>query len=35
MKPPRYLQPGDVLEMEITGLGARMNRIVDPSVGRA
>jgi 2,4-diketo-3-deoxy-L-fuconate hydrolase len=29
MKPPRYLQPGDVLEMGITGLGAQKNRIVD------
>jgi 2-keto-4-pentenoate hydratase/2-oxohepta-3-ene-1,7-dioic acid hydratase in catechol pathway len=28
MKPPRYLQPGDVLEMGITGLGAQKNRIV-------
>ena len=28
MKPPRYLQPGDVLEMGITGLGAQRNRIV-------
>jgi 2,4-diketo-3-deoxy-L-fuconate hydrolase len=27
MKPPRYLQPGDVLEMGITGLGAQKNRI--------
>ena len=29
MKPPRYLQPGDVLEMGITGLGVQKNRIVD------
>jgi 2-keto-4-pentenoate hydratase/2-oxohepta-3-ene-1,7-dioic acid hydratase in catechol pathway len=29
MKPPRYLQPGDVLEMGITGLGQQKNRIVD------
>jgi len=28
MKPPRYLQPGDVLEMGITGLCAQKNRIV-------
>jgi len=28
MKPPRYLQPGDVVEMGITGLGAQKNRIV-------
>jgi 2,4-didehydro-3-deoxy-L-rhamnonate hydrolase len=28
MKPPRYLQPGDVLEMGITGLGAQKNCVV-------
>jgi 2-keto-4-pentenoate hydratase/2-oxohepta-3-ene-1,7-dioic acid hydratase in catechol pathway len=28
MKPPRYLQPGDILEMGITGLGAQKNRVV-------
>jgi len=28
MKPPRYLGPGDVVEMGITGLGAQKNRIV-------
>jgi 2-keto-4-pentenoate hydratase/2-oxohepta-3-ene-1,7-dioic acid hydratase in catechol pathway len=28
MKPPRYLQPGDVVEMGITGLGIQKNRIV-------
>jgi 2-keto-4-pentenoate hydratase/2-oxohepta-3-ene-1,7-dioic acid hydratase in catechol pathway len=28
MKPPRYLQPGDVVEMGISGLGAQKNRIV-------
>ena len=27
-KPPRYLQPGDVVEMGITGLGAQKNRVV-------
>ncbi|HEV8616194.1 MAG TPA: fumarylacetoacetate hydrolase family protein [Methylomirabilota bacterium] len=27
MKPPRYLQPGDVVEMGITGLGAQKNRV--------
>jgi 2-keto-4-pentenoate hydratase/2-oxohepta-3-ene-1,7-dioic acid hydratase in catechol pathway len=27
MKPPRYLQPGDVVEMGITKLGAQRNRI--------
>ena len=29
MKPPRYLQPGDVVEMGITGLGTQRNRVVD------
>ncbi len=28
MKPPRYLQPGDVVDMGITKLGAQKNRIV-------
>jgi len=28
MKPPRYLEPGDVVAMGITGLGAQKNRIV-------
>ncbi len=28
MKPPRYLQPGDVVEMGITGLGVQRNRVV-------
>jgi 2-keto-4-pentenoate hydratase/2-oxohepta-3-ene-1,7-dioic acid hydratase in catechol pathway len=28
MKPPRYLEPGDVLEMGITKLGAQKNRII-------
>jgi 2-keto-4-pentenoate hydratase/2-oxohepta-3-ene-1,7-dioic acid hydratase in catechol pathway len=28
MKPPRYVQPGDVVEMGITGLGVQKNRIV-------
>ena len=28
MKPPRYLEPGDVLEMGITKLGTQKNRIV-------
>ena len=27
MKPPRYLQPGDIVEMGITGLGAQKNRV--------
>jgi 2,4-diketo-3-deoxy-L-fuconate hydrolase len=27
MKPPKYLQPGDLLEMGITGLGVQKNRI--------
>ena len=29
MKPPRYLQPGDVVEMGISGLGTQRNRVVD------
>jgi 2-keto-4-pentenoate hydratase/2-oxohepta-3-ene-1,7-dioic acid hydratase in catechol pathway len=29
MKPPRYLQPGDVVEMGITGLGTQKNRVVE------
>lgn len=28
MKPPRYLQPGDVVAMGITGLGEQTNRVV-------
>ena len=28
MKPPRYLQPGDVVELGITGLGAQKSRVV-------
>jgi 2-keto-4-pentenoate hydratase/2-oxohepta-3-ene-1,7-dioic acid hydratase in catechol pathway len=28
MKPPRYLQPGDVVEMGITRLGVQKNRVV-------
>jgi 2-keto-4-pentenoate hydratase/2-oxohepta-3-ene-1,7-dioic acid hydratase in catechol pathway len=28
MKPPRYLQPGDVVEMGISKLGAQKNRVV-------
>jgi 2-keto-4-pentenoate hydratase/2-oxohepta-3-ene-1,7-dioic acid hydratase in catechol pathway len=28
MKPPRYLQPGDVVEMGITGLGAQKNAVI-------
>ena len=28
MKPPRYLEPGDILEMGITGLGQQKNQIV-------
>jgi 2-keto-4-pentenoate hydratase/2-oxohepta-3-ene-1,7-dioic acid hydratase in catechol pathway len=28
MKPPRYLQPGDVVTMGITGLGEQKNRVV-------
>ena len=29
MKPPRYLVPGDVVEMGITGLGVQKNRVVE------
>jgi len=28
MKPPRYLEPGDVVEMGITGLGTQRNRVI-------
>ena len=28
MKPPRYLEPGDIVEMGITGLGGQRNRVV-------
>ena len=28
MKPPRYLEPGDIVEMGITGLGGQKNRVV-------
>jgi 2,4-diketo-3-deoxy-L-fuconate hydrolase len=28
-KPPRYLEPGDVVEMGITGLGTQKNRVVE------
>jgi 2-keto-4-pentenoate hydratase/2-oxohepta-3-ene-1,7-dioic acid hydratase in catechol pathway len=28
MKPPRYVQPNDVVEMGITGLGAQKSRVV-------
>jgi 2,4-diketo-3-deoxy-L-fuconate hydrolase len=28
MKPPRYVQPGDVVEMGITGLGVQKNRVI-------
>jgi 2,4-didehydro-3-deoxy-L-rhamnonate hydrolase len=28
MKPPRYLEPGDVVEMGITGLGEQKNKVV-------
>ncbi len=29
MKPPRYLEPGDIVEMGITGLGAQKSRVVE------
>ncbi len=28
MKPPRYLEPGDLVEMAITGLGVQKTRVV-------
>jgi len=28
-KPPKYLQPGDVVEMGITGLGTQRHRVVE------
>ena len=28
MKPPRYLKPGDLVAMGITGLGEQRNRVV-------
>jgi len=28
-KPPRYLQPGDIVEMGITGLGSQRHKIVE------
>lgn len=33
-KPPRYLQPGDTVDMGITGLGSQRHRIVEPVVRR-
>ena len=36
--PPVWMKPGDVLEVEITGIGTLRSRIVDentPSYGRA
>jgi 2-keto-4-pentenoate hydratase/2-oxohepta-3-ene-1,7-dioic acid hydratase in catechol pathway len=29
LKPPQYLQPGDVVEMGISGLGVQRHRIVE------
>jgi 2-keto-4-pentenoate hydratase/2-oxohepta-3-ene-1,7-dioic acid hydratase in catechol pathway len=34
MKPPRYLQPGDVVEMGITGLGTQRHTIVEARAGK-
>lgn len=34
MKPPRYLKPGDVVEMGITGLGTQRHQIVEWKAGR-
>jgi len=33
-KPPRYLLPGDVVEMEIEGLGAQRHAVVDEKTAR-
>jgi 2-keto-4-pentenoate hydratase/2-oxohepta-3-ene-1,7-dioic acid hydratase in catechol pathway len=33
MKPPQFLQPGDVVRCEIDGIGAIENRVVTPSQG--
>jgi 2,4-diketo-3-deoxy-L-fuconate hydrolase len=33
-KPPRYLQPGDVVEMGIAGLGVQRHRVVNRAAGR-
>jgi 2-keto-4-pentenoate hydratase/2-oxohepta-3-ene-1,7-dioic acid hydratase in catechol pathway len=27
--PPRYLQPGDVIEVEVNGIGALVNTVAD------
>jgi len=32
-KPPRYLKPGDVVEMGITGLGTQRHKIVESKAG--
>jgi 2-keto-4-pentenoate hydratase/2-oxohepta-3-ene-1,7-dioic acid hydratase in catechol pathway len=34
-KPPRYLQPGDVVEMGIDGLGVQRHVVVDWKLSRA
>jgi 2,4-diketo-3-deoxy-L-fuconate hydrolase len=34
LKPPRYLQPGDVVELGIAGLGLQRHRIVDAAAPR-
>jgi 2-keto-4-pentenoate hydratase/2-oxohepta-3-ene-1,7-dioic acid hydratase in catechol pathway len=34
MKPPRYLQPGDVVELGITGLGTQRHVVVEERAGR-
>jgi 2-keto-4-pentenoate hydratase/2-oxohepta-3-ene-1,7-dioic acid hydratase in catechol pathway len=29
LDPPRYLRPGDVVEVEVSGVGTLRNRVVD------
>jgi 2-keto-4-pentenoate hydratase/2-oxohepta-3-ene-1,7-dioic acid hydratase in catechol pathway len=31
MKPPRFLEPGDVVECEVDGLGTLVNRVAPPA----
>jgi 2-keto-4-pentenoate hydratase/2-oxohepta-3-ene-1,7-dioic acid hydratase in catechol pathway len=30
MKPPKWLQPGDVMEAEVEGIGVLRNRVAAP-----
>ena len=34
LRPPRYLEPGDVVEMGITGLGTQRHRVVEARARR-